>query len=157
MNRSEFEAEFNEALALKNAGNFHDALDKLYELAMLESAGRRHPAVIGVIAGILYYELEDIEQAMPFLVESVSLSPESVRASLALFHALFEQGETDKAFDEMKRFVSSVESGEYNELIENLEHEMVEKLNERNLTREDKTYYELIVQRLREIKAARRG
>src|SRR5262245_17123411 len=102
MTRDEFERRFSEALAMRDAGQPQAAIDTLLAL---EREGIERRSVVALIGLTFLYELGDETKALPFLQESVRLSPDSERASIGLFHALFDSGQTDRAFDEMKRFL----------------------------------------------------
>ena len=91
--------------------------DALKILFQLEKTDIQRPVIVGLIGLLLYYEKDDIEKALPYLKESVSLSPKSERASLGLFHALWEKNNIDEAFNEMKRFMKSSDSKEYRRLL----------------------------------------
>jgi len=109
-----------QALTLRSDGHYDEALEILYRL---EKTGIHRAAIVGVIGATLYYMKEDITLAMPYLREAVLLSPRSERASLALFHALFESGEIDAAFDEMRRYLKDNESPEYRRLLADMNSE----------------------------------
>ena len=47
---------------------------------------------------------------------AIKISPKSEHASLGLFHCLWDQGKTDEALEEMKRFMSISDSEDYREI-----------------------------------------
>jgi tetratricopeptide (TPR) repeat protein len=114
LSEEDFRTAVDRALRLRDAGDHSTALDILMKL--LEE-GPRRAGVVALIGQILYYEMRDPVQALPFLRESVELSPDSERSSLALCHALFAVDAGDEAFHEMRRFLSGHESEEYSRLL----------------------------------------
>jgi hypothetical protein len=49
---------------------------------------------------------------------AVVLSPKSEKASLGLFHCLWEQGKEDGAFEEMKRLIRTTKREEYQVIVD---------------------------------------
>lgn len=124
MTEEEYEAEFNRALQLRDAGAFEEAVQVFTGLL---GSGFRRAAVHGMLGGIIHYDLKDPVTALPILRKSVALSPHSELASLGLFHALFALDRVDEAFDEMRRYVKDHESEEYDELLRDLKSAEVEE------------------------------
>ena len=60
-----------------------------------------------MIAALYYYRLNDPEQAIPFAVEAVSLSPQDEMASLCLVHCLYDIGHPLEMEKEIRRFVAT--------------------------------------------------
>jgi tetratricopeptide (TPR) repeat protein len=105
---------FDLALDLNRVGEHWQAISLL---TVLERTGFQRKAVIGTLGAILFYDLGEVEEALPYLQEAVFLSPYSELASLALFHARIDKGETERAFDEARRFLSLAGSEEYRRVL----------------------------------------
>jgi tetratricopeptide (TPR) repeat protein len=110
MTREEFEIDFNEAMRLKNDG-LHEAAVQI--LGRLLDAGHHPSAVTGMLGLILYYDLHDPRRALPYLRQSVVMSPNSERASMGLFHALLDTEQVDEAFAEAWRYLADHTSEAY--------------------------------------------
>jgi predicted Zn-dependent protease len=67
--------------------------------------------------GFLYAEARQDGKAAQAFRKSTRLSPRSETASLGLFHSLWRTGNTDAAFNEMRRFVKLSDSPQYRELL----------------------------------------
>jgi len=118
---SDFERPFDQAMALRDEGRLDEALA---QLVRLEGSGH-HPGVLArVIGGLLLFEKEDVQRAIPHLLKAVELLPESERASVNLFHGLMRSGRDDEAFAEMKRYLASNRSEEYERLLADLKQEL---------------------------------
>lgn len=104
----------DEAVRLRDKGRERDALAKL--AAIVED----HPnsSYAYVVMGGLYWDRDQIERAIECFRHATRISPELEKASLALFHLLYEAGDRDGAFGEMRRFLSKRESAEYRQLIQ---------------------------------------
>lgn len=110
----EFTNEFDRAMELKIGGAAESAVEILFRLL---DTGLHRPAVVGELGGILYYELRDPVRALPFVQQSVVLSPHSELASLGLFHVLLALDRVDEAFDEMRRYLKDHTSEAYEEFL----------------------------------------
>lgn len=110
----QFKRLYDDALELRQHQHPRDAVRILKEL---EGMHVHRPAVIGMLGTILLYDLEDVDGALPYLRESVSLSPRSEVSSIALFHAWIRKGERAQALREAKRFVLRRPSDEYSRLL----------------------------------------
>ena len=108
---------FDEALRLARDGSPGEAVR---ELKQLLEEGHSVKSATGVIGLILYYDMHDPVGALPFLLRSVQLSPNTEHGSLALFHALLELDRVDEAFDEARRFLSNNKSDAYDEFIKGI-------------------------------------
>ena len=104
---------FKQASDLWHDGEPQAALEIFHRLA---AEHPQQPAITGMI-GSIYFSEKDYEQARVYFHETVCMSPKSELASRGLFHSLWQIGERDAAFAEMKRFVSISESAEYDRLI----------------------------------------
>jgi len=108
--------EFDEALRLRDAGKMAEAE------AILSRLAERRPDVAAVhgMLGHVEEELGRINDAAVSYRRATELSPASELASISLFHALYELGDLDGAFDEMRRFRCRGPSPEYDQLIGDL-------------------------------------
>ena len=59
--------------------------------------------ILWYLAG-MYKDLGKLDRAIPLYRRATQLSPKLERASLGLFHALWESDQLDEALEEMKRF-----------------------------------------------------
>ena len=112
-----FEAAFNEAIRLRDESRYDEALAIL---AALARQGEKLAAVYGVMGGILLFNKGDVAGAIDCFRESTAHSPLSERASLGLFHSLWEAGDRDGAFAEMRRYTSQRQSDEYARILADL-------------------------------------
>ncbi len=72
----------------------------------------------------LYWDQHNYAKAAKWFAVAVRLAPLSEKASLGLFHSLWEIGKRDQAFDEMRRFLIIGESTEYRRLLRDLKGEL---------------------------------
>jgi predicted Zn-dependent protease len=71
--------------------------------------------------GSIQLELGRKTEAASSFRQATLLSPKSELASLGLFHALWESGDTDGAFEEMKRFIAAAgPSDEYRKVLQEI-------------------------------------
>ena len=112
-----WEKRFDAALAMRDAGDLQGAHEALSRLA------EEYPSTSGILGmlGSIQLELGLKPAAASSFRQAILLSPDSELASLGLFHSLWESGDTDGAFAEMKRFVaSSGPSDEYRKVLEEI-------------------------------------
>ena len=115
---------FEKALEYKNKGNFKKAVEKFKHINKL--IGDSAPAT-GMIASILYQELDRVEEALPYARKTVELSPKSELGSLCLVLCLFTLNMKEEMEQEIRRYVKiGNKFDNYNILFE-----------ENNLTKED--------------------
>ena len=107
---------FEEALRWKASGNFQEALDLL--LGLQEELADS-PAFLAVLADV-YWELGQLDSAISNFRQGTALAPRAESLSLGLFHCLLEKGDSDGAFDEMRRFLATCESQEYSRLLKEI-------------------------------------
>jgi tetratricopeptide (TPR) repeat protein len=110
---SEDEELFSKAIESKDAGHLSASRDIFLELV------RRNPENAGLrwSLGHIYWRLGDLDMAIDSFREASKTSPGSERASLGLFHCLWDQGRRIEAFEEAKRFMAISESEDYKEII----------------------------------------
>jgi tetratricopeptide (TPR) repeat protein len=78
--------------------------------------------------GFVHYELREFDGARNLLARAVQLDPESELWSIGLFHCLWKLGETDQAFDEVRRFLRvRPDSLEFRRLIKEMNAEFKSK------------------------------
>jgi hypothetical protein len=107
------EHRLNEAIRLKNRGDFTGALE------VLSAVVEDFPgcaAAYGYIGGIHHFDLGDAKKAAPYWSMAVQLSPRSELCSLGLFHSLWNLELHDAAKAEMRRFQSVGHSIDYDEI-----------------------------------------
>lgn len=114
-----FKSKFNEAINLKNSGVLEDALELFKELV------QEYPNdFLGhVFVGLTYRDLKKLEEASLYLKKATILKPDSERASLCYFHALWEQNKTEEAVVELKRFLKKNDSKELSSLLRDIVNE----------------------------------
>jgi predicted Zn-dependent protease len=117
MTKEEFEEQLGKALDLQSNDRIDESLELLYQL---EETGIRQAAVQGMIGSLLYLRKGDAAKAMKYLKKATDVSPRSEMASVSLFHALFDMGKTDGAFDEMRRFTAITDSEEYRRILDEI-------------------------------------
>ncbi len=108
---------FDRALRLRDEGRTDEAE------AILSALAEEHPAVAAVhgMLGDLQERLGKRAEAAESYRRATELSPGSELASISLFHLLYEQGDLDRAFEEMRRFRRRGPSQEYDQLIRDLQ------------------------------------
>jgi len=107
--------EISNVIKLKKSGDFDDALkiaEKLF--VKYDYIG----SVCGLLASI-HFELDHFDEAAKVYKKAITISPKSETASLGLFHSLWHVGDTDGAFEEMKRYMTIAKSDEYEWLLKN--------------------------------------
>ena len=118
--------QFDEALRLKEAGDFSEAAKIFLRLA------RQHPDVAAVhgMLGHVQQEMGNIRDAADSYRRAASISPGSELASISLFHALYKLRDVDGAFDEMRRFRSRGPSQEYDLIMSEFKGELPDEPEE---------------------------
>lgn len=104
---------FDEAIKLRDQGDFEGALNLLEQIL---SNDTRQPAVLAVTAH-MSYELGKMEKAIELFRQLIQAKPKLQMASLGLFHSLWKTGRYDEAFEEMKRFQSIAYCEDYEEIV----------------------------------------
>jgi predicted Zn-dependent protease len=109
-----FREKFDQAMNLRNAGNFSEALESFKLLA------KESPKFNGtfMMMGHICWKLNQNNEAAEYFGKAVEMSPKLEIASLGLFHSLWNQGKTDEALLEMRRFLTIASSDEYTEILE---------------------------------------
>lgn len=113
---SNFEEDFNEALAFRDTGQYSKALTILNEL---NEKGPPSASVKGIL-GDIYWITGDLYSAASSFKEATEISPKSELASLGLFHVLLGLEKEEEAKKEMDRFLQIAESKEYQELVKQM-------------------------------------
>lgn len=121
--KRKIEEPFNQAIALRDQGDFQGALQ------LLSGIAESYPfaGVFGV-TGAIYIKLGDLEKARKCFERAVDLAPKSELASLNLFHTLYKEGNKARAYSEMNRFLRLSKSEEYDRLKRALQEE-IERYN----------------------------
>jgi len=115
------ERDFEKATRLRDAGKLSEAA------AVLVSLADRYPedAPVHGMLGHVYDGLGKTREAAASFRRATDLAPRSELASISLFHALYELGDLDAAFAEMRRFKRTQRpSPEYDLLINDLKEEL---------------------------------
>lgn len=107
---------FAEAMALKRDGQLSNAATIIERLV---DSNPKSAKLKCALAGV-YWDMEDLEPATRQFRQAVELAPTLELASLGLFHCLWEQGDQDAAFDEMRRFMAVATSDDYVRIVEEL-------------------------------------
>ncbi|MGB5389727.1 MAG: tetratricopeptide repeat protein, partial [Thermoanaerobaculia bacterium] len=114
--RAVYKRRFEQALRLKEGGRIDDAI------RLLERLTREHsklaPAFL-LLAGIYRDQKRFAEAAECFRVVT-RLAPDSEVGSLGVFYSLWQLGELEEALEEMRSFLASHESQEYERLLRQL-------------------------------------
>ena len=105
--------QFDEARLLRGRGDIAGARQ------ILETLIARQPRSAALLAtlGDIYWDLGLLDNAISSFRSATLFSPQSETASLALFHALWDHGLDESAFDEMRRFMMTNKSSEYEALL----------------------------------------
>lgn len=123
--QGEAERLFNEAIQLRDLGEYDKAITNLIEV---QNEGTVSDAATLGVLGHIYFLKEDWPEALKCFVKLVTLSPRSELASLNLFHTFIHLERVDEAFDEARRFLSVRDSEEYRLLFNEI-NERAEKEN----------------------------
>ena len=120
-----FKNKFNAALTLKNQNNLTDSLKMFIELS------KENPKhfMVYVFVGLIYKDLQKLDEASLAFKKAVELNPKSEKTSIGYFHILWELGNQFEALDEMKRFLKDNESEEYSSILAGI-NESISKGNE---------------------------
>ena len=105
--------QFAKAQKLSKEGNILDMLEIMKGL--VESNPRS--AIFHAVLANAYWETGDLETAEKTFRKAIEITPDSEKASLGLFHCLWEQNRTDEAFAEMKRFMEIADSEDYRAIV----------------------------------------
>jgi tetratricopeptide (TPR) repeat protein len=108
------------AIGLRNKQRTAEAIASL--LPYVGILKRAAPGA-GLLA-TLYWEQRDLKNAAKWFSQATNLAPQSEKASLGLFHSLWDLGNHDDAFDEMRRFLIVGKSSEYRRLLRELIKEL---------------------------------
>ena len=107
---------------LADAGRFCDARDfRAAAEIMTDLVGKRpDSAPLRAVLANMLWQSGDLKKAEKEFRRATDLRPKSELFSLGLYHCLMDRNETDKAFEEMKRFIEISDSRNfrrYRELI----------------------------------------
>ena len=117
-NEERLAAEFDNALKLRDAGNYSAARDALKVLIeQLVPSDKSLLAHAHMQLGNICDQLGDHVQREAHFRSAVEIAPMLQLASLGLFHALYEQGRIDDALQEMLRLLHLRYSNLYADLL----------------------------------------
>jgi tetratricopeptide (TPR) repeat protein len=97
----EMERLFEQAILLQRAGRFQEAI------TVMEKTVEEYPRFWRLwwyLGGIFLHDLRKPLKAIPVYRQATRISPESERASIGLFHALWDSDRIDEALAEIKRY-----------------------------------------------------
>jgi predicted Zn-dependent protease len=107
------QALFDCAVKLKDEGDFTGAQRILEQLVAAEPTS----AGLHWFLGHLYWEQNLLDQAAQTFRRATELNPRSERASLGLFHSLWERGRQEEALEEMGRFLKIADCPDYRKIL----------------------------------------
>jgi tetratricopeptide (TPR) repeat protein len=87
---------------------------------VLESVVQRFPgeaSVFWLLGSIYLHDLDQPQKALPMFRKAVRLCPRSPRASLGLFHSLWDLEREREALRELNRFQSIAHCDDYDEIL----------------------------------------
>ena len=70
-----------------------------------------------MIGSLYLIELRQPKNAIPYFKKATELSPQSEKASLGLFHSLWNLDRVNEALEEVKRFQTLSHSKDYDEIV----------------------------------------
>jgi tetratricopeptide (TPR) repeat protein len=106
----------SKAIAFKDSGQIRAAIDLVTDVSD-RNPGR---ASLHWFLGHLYWKLDSLNDAINHFRKATILAPTMERASLGLFHCLWEQGNQVAALDEIKRFMAISDSEDYRKITREL-------------------------------------
>jgi tetratricopeptide (TPR) repeat protein len=122
---AEPDALLDHSLNFRVHGGFQQAVK------LLNSAARRFPteaAVFWLLGSIYLHDLDQPQKALPMFRKAVRLSPRSQRASLGLFHSLWDLEREREALRELNRFQSIAHCNDYDEILAEIREKAPELL-----------------------------
>lgn len=111
------EEPFCKALSLRSHGDHAGAV---IVLAMLLSKDANHEDAL-FLYGASLFSLDRSEEAADTFRKVLATCPKNEYASLGLFHSLWKLGAPREAFQEMRRFMTIVDSEEYERLLADID------------------------------------
>jgi tetratricopeptide (TPR) repeat protein len=112
----EEKAKFSVASDLSKENRLIDAIPILEELA----SGRPDCALFQAVLANAYWESGNLSKAEDLFQLAARLKPKWEKASLGLFHVLWDQRKHDEALNEIKRFMTISYSADYDEFIKEI-------------------------------------
>jgi tetratricopeptide (TPR) repeat protein len=106
----ELNAMLERGIQLRLDGRFHEAIK------VLKATVQRFPdqvPALWYLGSVYLHDLDQAANALPFFRKGARLSPRSRRASVGLFHALWNVGRQREALRELTRFQSVGHCGDY--------------------------------------------
>ncbi|HVT79916.1 MAG TPA: hypothetical protein VHM90_04610 [Phycisphaerae bacterium] len=110
------------ALAHRQAGDLKSAIDAIDPLLRVSPPKASQAMIIAT----LFFESEAWKSAAHWFGVAARLNPDSEKASLGLFHSLWEMDNRREALTEMARYRASHHSAEYDALHRDLTEEFLE-------------------------------
>jgi tetratricopeptide (TPR) repeat protein len=121
----DLDALFDQGIQLRLSGQVHEAT------RVLKAAVRRFPNQAGVLwylGGIYLHDLKQAAKALPYYTKASQLAPQSERASLGVFHSLWQLGRHREAMKELARFQSVAHCRDYVKILADVREEAPELL-----------------------------
>ena len=118
----EYEKMFEKAIGFRNKGMIDGSIKIL--LKLINNYKEYQYAYI--ILGDIYWDKNELLKSIKLFKKAIEISPSSEKASLCLFHVLWEKGDREEALDEMKRYLKNYTSEEYSKILK----EINDKTNE---------------------------
>ena len=108
--------QYNKAVGLRKEGRDIEAVIILRQIVDL------HPDLAAAhnFLGSILWKKGDLDEAITCFIQAVKNAPKWELASRALFHTLYEKGQKDRAFAEIRRFLSVSDSKEYSQILNDL-------------------------------------
>jgi tetratricopeptide (TPR) repeat protein len=114
--KPEVKQDFFEAVRLHESGDFLSAKNILLRLAGTDPTS---PAIFCTL-GLVCRDMKHLREGVEAFKRAIELAPKLEAVSLGLFHCLWELGEKDEAFEEMKRFMAISDSADYRDIIKSI-------------------------------------
>jgi tetratricopeptide (TPR) repeat protein len=107
---------YHKAYEREESGDFRGALSIREKLADYDKSNEKF--ILSLARS--YSLLNKSDEAEFWFRKAIFIHPFSELSSLQLFHFLVQEGHTDKAFEEVKRFESIAHSADYDEIMKTI-------------------------------------
>jgi predicted Zn-dependent protease len=108
--------QFSEAVKFKEAGQLKAAKELLIDLAQQDP---KSTAILAVL-GDVYWDLEELEEAISTFRRAIEIAPTLEAVSLGLFHCLWKLERREEAMEEIKRFQTISDSEDYRQIVKEI-------------------------------------
>ena len=127
---TEYNRLYKKAQSENNNGNYKYALEIATELL---GKYPKYYFVTKLLLGSIYWNMNNLDEAINAFQEIVKKSPNNEKVSLCLFHVLWGKGLRFEALEEMKRFLTNNKSAEYTEILDGITVKLHKKPVDTNL------------------------